>query len=388
MRRIFVLFTAVLALMLLSTTVALAQDAEEAEIVYCGDLSEADCALLNASQAALWGLTSGESARVVSVYVGGFPQLASEEPTLAFSNRSMFVTDAATIDQMLALQDVDLEELAEDPDALVEVMLLPLTIDSASTTTVALSPELAAFLSEAIGSDLPGEFTYQTRLIDGVVYINLADFTGLIPQADSLGEWLGIDLMAFMPQVTEKSVAEGEVDFGDVADGLLTPGQAMMIQPYVVMIEPGQEEVFSDFLEILPLRDAVIDGQVTAVYRMKMDVPGYVSSPAFTERFAGGASRQEGEGFDIAGTIMQIASSILASNAEAMVLQGLGYEDAYLYAEDMQMGWALAGKSIDVQVQSGNANMNSIEAIPVPSDAFVPPIRLIMGLIETFAGGE
>jgi hypothetical protein len=216
----------------------------------------------------------------------------------------------------------------------------------------------------------------------------VADFADLIPQADRLGDWVGVDLMAFMPQIMESDIADGDVDFDEVAESLLTPGQVMMAQPYLVMIEPGQEEMFNGFLEILPLRDAVIDGQTAAVYRLKMDVAGYVSSPAFQEQFLTDMEvmPQENGGFDIAGTIVRMVSSVLASDADAMVLQGIGYEDAYLYAQDMQMGWGLAGKRIEVSIQSGNANMNNIEAIPVPEDAFVPPIRLIMGLIETFAG--
>ena len=388
MRRTLLLFTIVLALLLLTTMAALAQEAEE--VVFCGDLSEADCALLNAAQTAQWGLTSGETAKAVSVYTSGFPRLASEGPALTFNNRSMFVADGATIDKMLSLQEEDLEQMVEDPQLLAEAMLLPFAIDSASTSTVALAPEVLALLSQALGRELPAELTYETRLIDGVVYVNLADLAVLIPQADSLGEWIGIDLMAFMPQIVENNIAEGEVDLDDVAKGILTPGQAMLVQPYLVMIEPGQEQMFGEFLEILPLRDVAIDGEIAAVYRMKMDVPGYVASPAFQARFGSGEAGipEYSSGVDFTGILMRIVSSVLASNAEAMVIQGIGYDDAYVHAQDMQMGWGLAGRNINVQIQSGNANLNNIEAIPVPANAFVPPIRLIMGLIETFQGGE
>lgn len=398
MRRLVLLLTTVLALLLLSTTAALAQDKDDTKVVFCGTLAEADCALLNQAQTALWSATSGETASTVSVILSGLPRISDDEPALTVANRSAFVADPETIDQMLSLQDADLEALAEDPEALQDAMLLSLSIDAASATNVLLSPDLRGRLSDLIGRDVPSEFVYETRLIDGVAYINVSPFAEFIPQIDSLGDWIGIDLMAFMPMIMESRIAEGDLELDELEESLQTPGQALLAQPYLVMIQPEREALFNEFLEILPLRDASIDGQVAAVYRMKMDVPGYTRSPIFLERMPGlgqtisedmSADMQPEEaGRNITGTIVQGIGFIVLRNADAMVIQGIGYEDAHLYAMEMNMGLELAGKGVDVIIQSRNANVNRIESVPVPENAFVPPIRLILGLIETFGSGE
>ena len=402
MRRVPLVLAMVLAIMLLTTAAALAQDAEQTEatekVVFCGQLSEADCALLNESQSALWNLTSGETARTVTVNIGGFPRLPADQPSLTISNRSMFVADPATIDEMLALQAAGPDALVDDPAAMQAALLLPLTIDSASTTTIVPTDELRALLSETLRRDLPAEFVYENRLIDGVLYINVSHFRQFFRDADSLGEWIGIDLMAIMPRVMETRVAEGDFDLDEVEESLMTPGQTMMAQPYLVMVEPGKEPMFNEFLEILPLRDAAIDDQIVAVYRMTMDVPAYTRSEAIVERFPGIAQsinnsvsqnvRSAATDRNIGGAIVQAVGSAALSNSNAMVLQGIGYDDAYLYAMEMEIGTQISGRSVDVYVQSGNANMNGIEAVPVPANAFIPPIRLILGLIETFSSSQ
>jgi hypothetical protein len=71
-----------------------------------------------------------------------------------------------------------------------------------------------------------------------------------------------------------------------------------------------------------------------------------------------------------------------------MVTQAIGYEDAYLLAMDMQLALAIADRSVTVDIQSGNSNMDNISSIPVPADSFVVPIRLIMGLIDTFGNSR
>jgi hypothetical protein len=55
---------------------------------------------------------------------------------------------------------------------------------------------------------------------------------------------------------------------------------------------------------------------------------------------------------------------------------------------DMQLALGIADRSVTVDIKSGNSNMDSIDSIPVPANAFVVPIRLIMGLIETFGNSR
>jgi len=162
------------------------------------------------------------------------------------------------------------------------------------------------------------------------------------------------------------------------------------------MVKPGSEAIYNPFLEILPLRDVSIDDQPSAVYRMRMDVPAYVRSPAFAARFSSTtdaidqalSNELQTSEQNIAGTVLQGVGSVLVRNSDAMVTQAIGYEDAYLLAMDMQLALAIADRSVTVDIQSGNSNMDNISSIPVPADSFVVPIRLIMGLIDTFGNSR
>ncbi len=402
MRRFAGLLVIVLVLILLTTSIALAQDTEESKVVFCGDLSEADCKLLNEAESALWDATSGETAKSGTVYISGFPKLESADATVEFSNRSMFVAEQSTIDRMLTLQEIDFEELAEDQNTLVEALVLPLSIDTASSTQVTLSPELTELLSETLKRDVPSEFIYETRQVGGIMYINLARFNDLVPEASMLGDWIGIDLMAFTPKITSDRLSKEDIDLAeiekDVSEALIPPGKSTLAQPYLVKVEPGQEEMFNEFLEILPLRDASIDGQIAAVYRTKMDVPAYAGSSVFTKVLPGlkptiedalpEKTQERTAERDIAGNIIQGIGSAILSDSNATVVQGIGYDDAFLYGMEMHMSMEIAGKSLDINLQAANANINAVESVPVPEDAFVLPIRLIMGLIDTFKGGQ
>ena len=402
MRRFTGLLVIVLVLILLTTSIALAQDTEESKVVFCGDLSEADCKLLNEAESALWDATSGETAKSGTVYISGFPKLESADATVLFSNRSMFVAEQSTIDRMLALQEIDFEELAADQNTLVEALVLPLSIDTASSTQVTLSPELTALLSDTLKRDVPSEFIYETRQVGGIMYINLARFNDLVPESSMLGDWIGIDLMAFTPKITSDRLSKKDIDLAeiekDVSEALIPPGKSTLAQPYLVKVEPGQEAMLNEFLEILPLRDASIDGQIAAVYRTKMDVPAYAGSSAFTKNLPGltqttedalpEKTQERTAERDIAGTIMQGIGSAILSDSNATVVQGIGYDDAFLYGMEMHLSMEIAGKSLDISLQAANANINAVESVPVPEAAFVLPIRLIMGLIDTFKGGQ
>ncbi|MFN2203348.1 MAG: hypothetical protein ACK2UO_19285 [Caldilineaceae bacterium] len=396
MKRTILTLVAVLVLMSLFSATALAQEDGDSKVVFCGELSQADCDQLTESRTALWDLTSGETAETVSVYLQGFEQISPDMPVASVTTRSMFVADPATIDRMLELQQIDPDELAGDPDVLLEASLLPLSIDAASSTTVVFSPQVNAMLSQLFGRPIPPELVHEMRLVDGVAYINLANLAQISPRIASIGDWIGIDLMAFMPRLTETSIADGTYDIENLGDALKPPGEGVMAQPYLVMVKPGTEPIYNTFLEILPLRDASIDGEPTAVYRMRMDVPAYVRSPAFAARISTAtdtidealANELQPSDQNIAGTILQEVSSVLVRNSDAVVTQAIGYEDAYLLAMDMQLALGIADRSVTVDIKSGNSNMDSIDSIPVPANAFVVPIRLIMGLIETFGNSR
>lgn len=386
MRNFAVALLAALFLVTLSAGLAQAQEEEDGRIIFCGRLAPEDCDLLSVAQDAMTPLASGEASNVVEISIGGADSSAPRAASLRLTNLSTFVTTPDTIARMQELGAMDPAELVADPALVAESMMLPLQVDTAQNGIIEFSPELADMVEARIGINLPNELEYNTRMVDGVFYVRVADFAALVPQITMFGDWIGIEMDAIMPLVldsaTEKAAAgEAPADGEDLAKGLETPGSAMT-SAYVVMIEPGQEEAFSQFLELVTLRDTTIDGQEAAIYGMKLDVPRYFVSPVFAERVnsllvQGGS----GESDSIWVPIIGMGAALIFRGADAEVVQSVDLNDAYTYDMDMAIGWTVGDINLSVDISAENRSLDSVPAIPAPEDAFVPPLRLIIPLL-------
>jgi hypothetical protein len=362
---------------------ALAQS-DELTVPYCGELAAEECAALEATTERMAGLTSGTSENQVRVYFTGGP-LRDREVSLELSTASSFVVEPETLARLQALQAMAPEVLQADPAAVAELVLLPLAIDTDQTTTVEFSPELLALLSERLGADIPATLAFHTRFIDNVLYIRLADYAVFGTQPAWVPEWVGIQLTTILSDTITAEVADPEFDVLEAQAGWVAPGMAMA--PSVVYDIPAdQVAAYADFMHLSSLGITEIEGVPVNTYRLTWDIPRYVGGPLFAQQV--GLATEEAS--SPASFVLGMLASVLFHGLQAEVLQVVGVEDAYLYQVVTRVEWQIAipggpslveSPTIGFTSSTTNRELNQVASIPVPEDAVVPPINL---LIQTF----
>jgi hypothetical protein len=362
---------------------ALAQS-DEATVPYCGELAAEECAALEATTERMAGLTSGTSENQVRVYFTGGP-LRDREVSLELSTASSFVMEPETLARLQALKTMTPEALHEDLAAAADLELLPLAIDIDQTTTVAFSPELVTLLSERLGADIPATLAFHTRIIDNVLYVRLADYAVFGTQPAWVPEWVGIQLTAMLSGTITSAVAEPEFDVLKAQAELVAPGMAMA--PSVVYDIPAEQvAAYTDFMHLSALGITEMEGVPVNTYRLTWNIPRYVGGPLFAQQV--GLATEEAP--SPASLVLGMLASVLFHGLQAEVLQVVGVEDAYLYQVVTRVEWqiAIAGgpalaesPTIGFISSTTNRELNQVASIPVPEDAVVPPLNL---LIQTF----
>ena len=382
MKKLWLAFLSAWVLIFLFAGAAMAQGEAVNLVPFCGELSERECAMLESVPATMAELTSGTSENQVELYVTGGP-LSSNKLSLQISTANTFVIEPETFARLRELTAMSPQALAADPEAATEAMLLPLTIDTEQTTTVTLSPDLLAMLSARFGTEIPAEIAFHSRLVDGVAYTRLADYAVFGTQPDWMPEWIGIELMAFVPAAMATEVASGEFNVEEAQDALMSPGAAMGAG--VIYHVPAEQVAwYADFMQLESLGTMAIDGDTANLYRYNWNIPRYLGGPLFAQQ--AGILGADGEPTP-ASRILAIVSTILLDGLQAEVTQAVGVDDPYLYAVDMQVTWALgiAGGPplaerplVGLRSTTINQDLNAVDAIPVPTGAVVPPISLLM----------
>lgn len=365
----------------LSAPVALAQ-AEVGTVPFCDELSAEVCAALDGTTQMMGGLTSGSTENQVEVFLTGGP-LGEQRLSLQLSSAQQFVMTPATAARLRALQALTPEELAASPDMATEAMLLPLSMDFSQTMTMAFSPELLSLLTAQLGVSVPATLTFQTRLIDQVAYIRLADYAVFGTQPEWVPEWLGIELAPFITTTMASEVTSPDFDIRDAQDALVAPG-TMMATSIIYHVRPEQLPAYADFMQIAEVGTAELDGRAVKAYRVTWDIPRYVGGPLFAQQI--GLAAESGQPTP-ASLVLGMASSILLHGLQAEVTQVVGVGDNYLYQMESRVTWDLsiaggplltASPTLGVTARTVNSDLNDVAAIPVPEGAVVPPLNVLM----------
>jgi hypothetical protein len=385
MKKLWLAAVGALLLVCLSVGVASAQGEELGTVPFCGELSERDCAALAASSGAMAGLTSGSSVNDIEVsFTGGAPNHAGF--WLRFSMDNTFVMEPETLARMEEIKTMMPEELEADTAALTEALLLPLAIDHARAVTLTFSPELGELLSGRLNRNIPSEISFNVRTINNVLYVRLADLEvfGLDPQR--WPEWLGVDLMAFMPRSIARTTADPDFSAAE-AQAALTPPGARLTNSVVYYIPPEQAAWYADFIQLVSLGAGAVDGQPANRIYLSWDIPRYLGGPLFAQRR--GALDESGHPSASSLTLGMVSNTLL-DGLRATAIQTVGAGVPYLYDVSTEAEWAfgipggqlLADRpTLAIKVTTANRNLNAVEAIPVPDEALELPVNFIMQMI-------
>ncbi len=235
--------------LLLILCVSGAAVAQETPPVFCGTLSQADCAILTQSQAAMKSLDSASFNLDINVTVSDIPQMT--EPL------SIGVTGSGAYSGIGAMTSAILDNPG-DMSKMLTGLLTKLNFDG--TVTINLSPDIVKM------ARIPASITIQERLVDGIGYLNLDTLSALMGRSQLHG-WYGLDLAGLLDAAMKQ--------MPDMFNGSM--GNMSAMQDYQkAMMNP---DFYNRFMTIERTDDGSGD---TAMFAMTINMASLMTSPEFT----------------------------------------------------------------------------------------------------------
>jgi hypothetical protein len=386
MKKLWLVSLWTILLLCLSTGLALGQSEEMAEVPFCGSLTESECASLDATSEAMAELTSGSTESRIELYgTGG--GMGDQEMSLYISSARTFVIRPETLARLFELKAMPPEELAANPQAVMNAMMLPSSIDRDLTITFGFSAPVLDLLEDNFNTSLPAELSFHARVVNNVLYIRLADYEILGAQVDRMPEWIGIQMRMLISNTVTSAVSNQEFDVENVQDALVPPG-ASLAGSIVYHIPADDMAAYADFMRLISLGIRDLDGQQVNAYGLTWDIPRYLSGPLFAEHTGSLATN----GYPSpASYFTGVMSTVLLDGLRAQMTQDIGVADNYVYAVDTQITWAfgipggplLADRpTIGFTSTMRNDDLNAIGSIPVPEGAVVVPLDTILAFVN------
>jgi hypothetical protein len=386
----------VMLIVLASFVPALAQDAPE---VFCGDLSEDDCALLTAAAANEANMTSWKAVGEYSATIAGIPQ--APEAMVDVIVDGSFALDEAAADAAAAVSGASQAELVavlqESPEA---AQALVDGLDADVVFNITLGEETAAALSAEAGVDIPTELSVPLVLKDGVLYVDPTEVKPLVQGLEGIDGWVGVEVSRLL----EASIASGQFEAAIAQMDPANQSAAEGVDPATAALLAGLSDpkAFEKFMVIERGEDVEIDGASAAVFVTTFDVLSFLTSPEFTDIVTALADSGAIEGMTAADVNQAMGMVGLMG---PMLFQGLTVEAAQAVDLDTEMqvaysstfSWDLASllqmaamsgqlpadmmsdtAMIDFSTSVLNSAINEPVEIAAPADAFVIPAEAMM----------
>ncbi len=262
--KIFVLLT-VLALLLGTVTPALAQDAAGSQPpVFCGDLGEEDCAILQQSHDLMSQVAQDTSLSTLDVTLNGIPGLPAETINATVTNNMMSVADPAAMAAIQKLngltQEETLQMLADDPQPIVDLVS---GWDFDASLGATMTPELADLISAQSGLDVPDQLAIEAKLVDGVFYWDLSEVAAFVPTVAA--GWIGYPLQELIDELVKQGA------FEQALQAMQEQGAAGASGMTIAGLGSGQfvkqyAETFQKYMTIESGDVVDVDGQPAATY--------------------------------------------------------------------------------------------------------------------------
>lgn len=368
-------FLAVLVLLLGVAGLAQAQD----HTVACGQLSEADCALLAQSQEALAELSS------YGVTISGNFSLNNIPDTPGAINITLAGTGAVSGDLSgIHLSQDQAMGLAGDPKATAEyISRLLENINAQAALTITLPEEIVA----QTGGQLPATIPLELRLVDGVAYLNLGALRDALgQQGASVPEgWYGLNL----PDLFERMMTMSSV---------MGAGTAQAMNPEM-MSHFTDPDVINEFVRVERLDDTTDDdGTDVASFHTVIDYQALFSDPTMLDLMEQSMREQ---GAELSEEEMAQATNMMQQMAQGLtfeLFQTIGLEDNLPRSVQVTFNWNMQSM-VDAMIEAGEGDMglqgpapaisfnlvvnyqdfNAVEDITAPEDATIVPLDTLMG---------
>jgi hypothetical protein len=403
--KLLVLLT-VLALVLGTFSGAMAQDAPE---VFCGDLAEEDCAILQESRAATMQMAQGTSQLTLDVTEMGLLQLLLGMPVES-SNATLTANLVSVADPtaMAAIQTLDgatqeeiMQMMADDPQALLDFYS---GWDFDASVGLSLTPEIADLISVQSGLDFPAEIAMEAKMVDGVIYWDLSEVAAFVPTVAA--GWVGFPMAEFMQEMENQGMLDEAVAAMNEQNAGMS-GTAMAGFGSVQFFQDNAE-MFQQYTTVTRGEDVELDGQTGATFTMNFDAAAFLSGPEVQQMIVdlANAGAFEGTGLNAADIeqniqMLSMMGPMLFTGITATATQTIGLDDLLQYDYESELSWDMAGLlqmaqtsgmlpadlpsdnvgfGIKVLTSDDNMSIEATETIEAPADAAMIPLE---GLLPT-----
>jgi hypothetical protein len=370
----------ILVLLLLSVSgAALAQDVP---LVLCGDLAEADCALLRDSAAAMQSLNAASARFALQASAANIPDAPVESISIRITGDGAFDLGGAALQALMSDTGTLFENLDQLPDLVANALR---AISGDLTVVVFLPDDLRAAIDDPT---IPDKFGFSARLVDGFGYLNLSKLAAL----DTTGElplgWIGVDLAGLLSRGISEALNSGEIDLSMLEEQL----GAMQVP----MDDPSA--LFEDYLTIQRVADTTIGDQQAAVFVTTVDVAGLVTSDAYRELLM---AQIEQQGAEISKTEMEQALALIDTIVGSLRIeqsQTIGLDDKFVHQASLTVNWPLDlnviadmfggdGPRVDpidisLSFSASMSDFNAITPITAPENASVISVDEMIRMLE------
>lgn len=369
----------------LSSVVVFAQDTTPAVpdiSLFCGDLAEADCELLQKSADAMKDLSSATFDFDVQLSFG--EDADSDAQTLGLTGSGSFAGFPTEMGMTMMSGDAD-------PMAMFSAIATAIQeFQGDLTLNLTLPQKVLDELPASSKGKLPETITLELRMVDGVGYVNTET---LQPLLEGMGQkvpptmkgWIGIDILEFIGQMMASNPEMMEQMGGMMNSDAST--SAMFSDP----------TLFASAINI----DRGEDTDGAATFTITLDFAELAADPAFAEMIRAQAEKQDET---ISEAELQKGLDIIAEMGDAIqftATQMIDVETGYMRSMALNVTLdgskfpqntdSAFGASSDVQFSlTATVNIddfNDAPAITAPEDAMILPPEMLEGMGKGMMGG-
>ena len=394
-------FTFRIALLLaLLLAMAGAAQADYHDLVFCGELTETDCALLKQASENSASQSSGTYSLDMDLDLQDFGTGSTDAPV----NYGISLdVDTVWSGDLAAFETFGLESMSmmSDPEAMLVMLGDLLSEVSGSATVTLVAPQgLPGVPGDELPAALLSGVTMEVRLVEGHVYLDLSSLATIMAADDGVPSgWFGFHIMDLLEATLESGMMDMEMDglpgeeaeagSADIADM-----KKEMSAMEAMMADWSDPELLGTFLTVERLQDQIVDGRGVAVFHTGIDLSALFSSPELKElMMASGEPGQDPiDEDDMA--MMDFMLGMVADAIDVEATQFIGLENRLILREDTSMtmdlgammnpmGDSMTFIAIDARVDYGYPTEAPV--ITVPENAFILSPGLLLAGAEAQA---
>jgi hypothetical protein len=343
MSRKFTVLLVLLAMVALPVSSALAQGDWP---VFCGGLSEEDCAIVEQSQIAMAELSA--AAFDMSMDFG----FTSDDPELDSFQIGLAGTGAFSADpeSMAMLQ-------AYEPGNMADMMAEAQTMLTELLQSVSGEAGIVLTLPEGVGAEagLPDDaLTLNVVMVDGVAYLDLASLMPAEAQAESgMPAWMGLDLVGMYEAIFAMAEAEGDLEGLD-----MDMEEIMNMDSFMALADPM---LYENMVTMTRLDDVEVNGQQAAVFQVTFNYADLFTDEAYQaafEDYMDAVMEMQGVPADeMPDNFMDMMGAVMGGMSMEMT-QWIGLDDYYTYHTDMVMSFAMDFEALaEFEPEAADADM-------------------------------